>query len=280
MGEIVKEMFNFIFGGGMFDSLVKVLTANPTGTDESDKIFNAAWKLAVSAYDNFIVPIGLGLMIIWFLVAFMQKATSEQMNFDQIFLLCTKLVVAFYLMQNGLKLFADIWGLGNSLMIEFMGDSSIGDAAIDTAAKTEAWKSLTKCDSLDKLPGFWRSLGCFGQLLFPWLVAAALSGVGTFIAYSRMLEMLLRITVAPIALSDFINDGTHSAGWRYIKTFLAICLQGFVILLIARLWSAIIKGVTFSGSFMDITVGFLVISFAAVALMFKSLSFCKELVGA
>lgn len=277
MGEIVKEMFDYMFAGGLFDQLVNILTANPS---KADSIYYTAWELIVSTYDTYVVPIGLGLMIIWFLVAFVQKASSEQMNFDQIFLLFVKLIAAFYLMEHGLELFSKLWGFGNSLMTDLMGGKKLGDATISQAALNEAWKSLTAGKTYPDLPGFWRSLACFGQLLFPWLLCAALSGVASFIAYSRMIEMMLRVVAAPIALSDFFSEGLHSTGWRYIKTFLAICLQGFMILLIAKIYSSIVGKIITGGSFMELTVGFLVISFAAIALMFKSLSLCKEMVGA
>ena len=183
-------------------------------------------------------------------------------------------------MEHGLELFSKLWGFGNSLMTDLMGGEKLGDATISQAALNEAWKSLTAGKTYPDLPGFWRSLACFGQLLFPWLLCAALSGVASFIAYSRMIEMMLRVVAAPIALSDFFSEGLHSTGWRYIKTFLAICLQGFMILLIAKIYSSIVGKIITGGSFMELTVGFLVISFAAIALMFKSLSLCKEMVGA
>lgn len=277
MGEVVKEMFDYMFQGGLFKQLVSILTANPS---DGDSIYNTAWKLAISVYDTYIIPVGLGIMIIWFLVSFMQKATMEHMNWDSLFLLFVKLVAAFYLIENGLDIFAKMWGLGNSMMIELMGGEKLGDGKVTQDAINAAWESLTAGKTYPDLPGFWRSLACFGQLLFPWLICAALSGVASFIAYSRMIEMLLRITVAPIALSDFMNDGLHSAGWRYVKTFLAICLQGFVILLIAKIYNSIVVEILYGGTFMELTVGYLVISFAAIALMFKSLALCKELVGA
>lgn len=276
MGELVKEMFDYMFGGGLFKQLVDILTANPSNTDS---IYNSAWELVLSTYETYIVPIGLGLMIIWFLVAFVQKASSEQMNFDQLFLLFVKLIVAFFLMEHGLELFSKLWGFGNSLMTEFMDGDKLGNGGVAKEDLAIAWKDLTGKTYPD-LPGFWMSLGCFAQLMFPWLVSAALSGVASFIAYSRMIEMLLRMLAAPIALSDFISEGLHSTGWRYIKTFLAICLQGFLILFIAQIYSKIVGEILTGGTFMELTVGYLVISFAAVSLMFKSLSLCKELVGA
>lgn len=274
----MRDMFESVFGGGMFSAIKDILLANPSDPEGG---YYAAWKIVQDIYDSVVVPVGLGIMIIWFLVGFMQKATSEQMNFDQIFLLCVKLVVSFYLIKNGFNLFCDIWGLGNALLRDLTGTPGTGAAT--EQIKIDAWNALTGqeitkwADAED--PGWLDSLLCMAKLLFPWIVAAILKGCATFIAYSRMLEMLLRMTLAPIALSDFMLEGLHSGGWRYLKTFLAICLQGFVIMLIAQLFTALT--IPSSGKdFMDIVVGYLVISVSAIALMFKSLSVCKEIVGA
>lgn len=131
-----------------------------------------------------------------------------------------------------------------------------------------------------KYPAWYKSLIATFELLLPYAIASLLSGITTFIIYSRMIEMLVRIAGAPIALSDFMHEGFHSSGWRYLKSFLAVCLQGFVILLIAQIYSSImLKTVTYAG-FMETCVSYFVISFAAVSLMFKSQTLCKELVGA
>lgn len=290
MEEIVLEMFEFIFCGGLFDDALTIFTTNPSDP-ASD--WYGAWSLVNSIYNTYVIPIGLGIMIIWFLVAFMEKAASEQMNFDQIFSLCVKLVVSFYLIQHGMEIFAKLWGLGISLVNEL--SDGLKEATISDMYLDDAWEDISGGEDWNDgdpdLPGFWRSIGAFAQLLFPWLVAGLMSACATFIAYSRMLEMLLRVAVAPIALSDFFRDGLHSNAWRYMKTFLAICLQGFCILLICHLYSVgisspigrpseVIQGVTSSPSFMDVVVRYFVVSFSALALMFKSLSFCKELIGA
>lgn len=283
LGSLVESWFKFMFGGGLFDSMKDILTANPSN---AKSIYNAAWNFVVTIYDTVIVPLALGIMIIWFLVAFIQKSTSEQMNFDQLFLLCVKLIAAFYLINHGLEIFAKLWGLGIALINEFSGVAisgapASGSPVFDNAELTEIWKSLTGEKKLYDYPSAWKSLGCILQMFFPYLICWVLSGVASFIAYSRMLEMLLRVAAAPIALSDFMNDGLHGAGWRYLKTFLAICLQGFVLLLIAKIYSSIVGQIlSGAGGFMEATLGYLVITFSAVALMFKSLSFCKELVGA
>ena len=65
-----------------------------------------------------------------------------------------------------------------------------------------------------------------------------------------------------------------------MKNFLAICLQGMIIVAIAQLYPLIMRGVLeTTGSFWTVVLKNIAFSIATVSLMFKSLSLSKELVG-
>lgn len=272
MSDIVKDMFKTVFGGGMFDKILDILTINPT-TGE----YAIVWVLVESIYKDIMVPVALALMIVWFLVAFIEKAASEQVTFEQIFLLTAKLIAAKWIIENGLDIFATLWSLGISLTRQIYGViNSPGGLAFDTNA---LWKSLTGQKWSEDL-GLVKSLGVAFQLLLPWIASLIMSGIATFICYSRLLELLTRIIFAPVAVSDFITEGLRGSGWRYLKNFLAIALQGAFIICISGLFSRLMAGVVpTTGEFWDVLIKYLVFSFAACALMFKSLSLSKEIVG-
>ena len=275
-------MFDYIFNGGVFDGVKSILSANPS---ESGSIYSTAWTYVTTVYDTVVVPIGLCLVIVWFLVGFVQKAASEHMNFDNLFLQFVKLIAAWYLISNGMDIFCKLWGVGISLMNDLSaalkGVSKGGGDIFSADTLNSLWGELLGDDSLkygDK-GGKWACFVGMLQLMFPWIIAAIMSGCAHFIAYSRMFEMLFRVTAAPIALSDFINEGTHSGGWRYIKNFLAVAIQGFAILLIIEIYSSVAAGIITDGTFMETFVSYAVISIAAIAFMFRSQPLCKELIG-
>lgn len=279
MGEVAKSMFDQVFGGGLFDSVLKNLTMNPQTS------FGDVWTFIGNVYHNFMVPIALGLMIIWFLVAFIQKAASENVTFESLFLSFTKLVVAKFLIENGLTILTDLWSFGIASVNQLSGlGSSIsnagGESMLSEAVLTSIWKELTGCDSLDKNPGFIKALGAIVQLLVPWIVAWAMQIIVQFICYSRLIEMIIRMMAAPVALSDFMTEGLHGAGWKYLKTFFAIVFQGALLYLIAVVFSKLM-GSVFTGTqgFWEVLTAYFVFGFSACALMFKSLTLSKELFG-
>lgn len=268
----MQGWFKDIFAYDVFNKISSVLKLDPSRGEFAD-----AWNAVESVYNNVMVPIALGLMIIWFLVALMEKSASEQVTLEQVFLLFVKLIAAKFIIDNGFQIFTDLWSLGISLIDEV--GYEFGNGGGSSFSYKDLWFDLTGVKWGDKLP-IMTSLGLLCQLLIPWLASKAMIGCVYFICYSRLIEMLVRMLAAPIAVSDFITEGIRGSGWRYIKNFLAICLQGMIIVAIGQLYPLVMAGVlTTSGSFWTVVLKFLGFSFAAIALMFKSLSLAKELVG-
>lgn len=269
----LKEMFEEIFGGGVFDSVENVLKLNP-----STGAWSTVWVAVSSVYESVMIPIAVGLMLIWFLTSLMDKAASEQASFEQMFMLFAKLVGAWYLINNGFEIFTKLWGLGISVIGE-VGDA-FADGTVEGIDYKTLWKDMTGVEWSGGKVKFLPGILLFGQLLIPWVASKAMIVVTQFICYSRIIEMLLRMLAAPIALSDFMTEGLHGAGWRYLKTFLAICLQGMIIVAIAEIYPLTMNAVLSDCvGFWETTMRYLAFSFAAIALMFKSLTITKELVG-
>lgn len=273
-----QNLFKEIFGDGLLGDLINLLSENP------QTAYPKAWSLMENLYNNVMVPIALGLMVIWFLVKFMEKSTLEQTTYEQALLLFVKLLVAKLLIDYGIEIFTGMWSLGLSVVKEFGAGASAsataggaGSTIISAEELETMWEDFTG-SPWDKKMG-WSSIGVYIQLLIPWLVTLIIRACAYFIVYSRLIEMFLRMCGAPIALSDFMSEGMQGAGWRYIKNFLAICLQGLLIVAIARLYSIIILDVITGKSGWDLIIAHLAVGFASVALMFKSLSLSKELLG-
>ena len=272
MTEWLRGWFADIFADDVFDKAVSVLSINP-----SDGTYKAAWNAIHAVYSNVMVPIALGLMVIWFLVAFMEKSASEQVTLEQLFMLFVKLIAAKFIIDNGLEIFSMLWGLGISVVSE-VGEAFKHGSGIPFDHK-KLWFDLTGVAWGEDL-GIFAALGLMCQLLIPWLATKVMIACVYFICYSRLIEMLVRLMTAPIAVSDFVTEGIRGSGWRYIKNFLAICLQGMIIIAICRLYPLIMAGVlSGEGPFWDVVLKFLAFAFSAIALMFKSLSLSKELIG-
>lgn len=281
MKDLCYSLFEEIFAYDMFDNVSSVLNLNPSSE------FSAVWTGLETVYNGVMIPVALGLMVIWFLVSFMEKSTSDQLTFEQMFMLFVKLIAAKYLIDHGFEIFSNLWSLGFSL-VEQVGEAFVSDEPFSGFSMNDLWKSLlgfsdsgwdnflTAISALGPL--YW--MGVLAKILVPWLASKAIIVVVYFICYTRLLEMLIRLLAAPIALADFISEGLHGAGWRFLKSFLAVCLQGMIIAAIAAMMPIMMSSVFVDNAdFWPCVLKYLAFSFSACGLMFKSLSITKELVG-
>lgn len=145
------------------------------------------------------------------------------------------------------------------------------------------------------LIGPFRVLMHMCTLLVPWLFAKLTYFVCMIIAFTRCLELLVRAAIAPMAITDIYSQGTHGNGFRFIKKFFAIALQGAIIILLVtamgqaagfdfttsdsvhKLASSILGNGTSGTGALWKTVFFRI---AGTGLVLKSQSVASEVVGA
>lgn len=98
---------------------------------------------------------------------------------------------------------------------------------------------------LNSVTGLWSVLGLFVSTM---LVALAIKVCGlliTVIAYGRFFELMVYLAVSPLPCAFFpMGDGTGGGFSRitqkFFKSFIAVCLQGVMILICIRIFYAII----------------------------------------
>lgn len=282
MWDFIREMFTFLFAGGIYNEVKTILLINPQTE------YELAWKLVTFGYERIVVPLAVGLLFIYFLVYFINKASTEQANFEQLFMLFVKLIAGIFLINNGLEIMAKLYSLGLSMInsLETLA-TSIGlttkspGLADDTL--NSLWETLTGCKTIDKNPkGMFDWFGPFFSLVIPYFFQWIATLFIKAICYARLIELLLRFMIAPIAFSDFFMEGLHGAGWKFLKNFAAVSLQGFTICAITLILSAISSGLhagATNGDFFNIVVIEVVITFAAAGAIMQSNQLIKEVFG-
>ena len=281
MSDLV-QMFNEIFGADFFADVINILKLNP----QSDSLTENTWIMSQKLNTQVVVPIAVSLLLIYFVVHFIQKAASEQCTFEQLFALFCKMVAAKFLIENGVTLMGYLLDIGVWFVNDILTISSYQTYNPDVEA---IWKSLSSKPwnngNPEEFDGFIDSLNGFGlwfKLVIPWIVAWVLKIVIKFVCYARILEIMLRTAMAPIAFADFFKEGTHGAGFRFLLNYLAVSLQGGFMVAIAILYSSMVAGVMngVKGGFFDFVAIYFVISFACLGLLIKSGQLAKEIVHA
>lgn len=277
---MIRGMFDAVFGASSFDGVYTKLSIN---LFDSAGAYKDALKVVTSLYDNIITPIALALLCIYFMVGMVDKLTSEHFTWDQAMRQFCMLLAGFALIDYGLDLMNLLFKLGLALTQDIYGAVTSGSGAMSADTLDALYKNFQKETELTGL-GFIDDIVRFAYLIIPWAISWAISMVVTIVVYSRVIEIYARACFAPIAFSDFFNNGLHGSGWKFLKSFLAIALQGALILIITTIFSKLSQ--VLFGNFDD-SIGYwaamgqhLAFMISACMLMLRSLSLAKEIVGA
>lgn len=266
----------------MFAPIYDLLSINPTTGD-----YSTVWKTVQRLYDEAVVPVATGIMLIYFLVAILEKSKADQFNLEQFLMIFIKLIIAQYLIENGLTVLTWIYSLGFSFL-NAITDVVGKDTTFSKDTADAVWNVLVGED-VDPSDGFKLKylgtvIGALCQLIIPFLITMILKIVVYFICYTRLIELYVRTCIAPIALADFFTEGIHGSGWKFLKNYMAIALQGAIIMVAAVIFTALAAGllkgtIADSSGYWSWLVKYLALAGATVGLMFKSLTLCKEMVG-
>jgi hypothetical protein len=81
-------------------------------------------------------------------------------------------------------------------------------------------------------------------------------------------------------MSDLFMEGTKGSGFRYFKKFLAVALQGAVIIGIVFVFQNVNAALIVNeGDILDVALGRVVISLTTVTLLLKSQTIANDIVG-
>lgn len=272
---MLAGMINDICGNDLFDSLLDTLSVNLLAGGPY-----AGALTIVNAIYRAVMPAGVMLMFVYFLIGLVDKLTSENFNLDQLWRQLALLFAAKYLMEHSMEILRLLSGIGQALtgIVGATGNPAAGVDAFDPEALLETFR-----ESLG-LEGFMKIFQDFFLLLYlliPWVASWIMRICIKIICYSRVVEVYLLACFAPIPLSDFFQNGFQGAGWKYLKGFLARALQGALILAIGVIFTVLFRNMVPESGLELIPYLAIVLTFdaAAVMLMFRSLSLAKEIVG-
>lgn len=222
------------------------------------------------------------LVFVYFCIAIVDKMSSESFTPEQMIRQIALLFVSKFLIDYGMDLMILLFDIGLTLLSDVAAKIP---STTTTLSSAEAKRMLDEFEASLGVSGVLKILKgviVFVWLLIPWALSWIMGLCVKIIMYSRVIEIYVRAVFSPLALADFYQGGLQSAGFRFLRSFLAVAIQGTIILVIAAIYSALFTTVVSSAglnffSFIGLYLAFLA---SSIMLMFKSLSVAKELTGA
>lgn len=289
LSEAILDLFLYALGASTAH-YTAIVTANP-----ATHFGPGMWSFVSNINMNFAKPIGVSLLVIYFLIEVVAKQleAGAQMSLQTMLRPLMGFVLGITLLMATPNLIADTWNLGNSIVRNF--DNQEWSEVTETEDLEELSLTINSIvkDDFSKVEGDevvvddgFRMLGGVSKLVMGMtigLMTMVGNMIALFIVYGRLFEIYIRMAVAPIAMADIFTKGSQSTGYRFIKEFLALVLQGMFIILIARLFN-MAQGAAFGGGMassggMGPMLGIMAMFITEITLLGKAGSFAKSIVG-
>ena len=116
-----------------------------------------------------------------------------------------------------------------------------------------------------------------------WLLIKFIAVMVTVIVTGRMIEMYILIAISPIPAATIPNSEASAIAKNFLKTFMAVCLQGAIIFLIVSMFGIIVNSVGISVNGAEFTKSlFSILGYALVLVisLFSSGKWAKSICNA
>lgn len=182
------------------------------------------WQVILKI-NSAVQAIGLALLVLFFVMGIVKTCSSfaEVKKPEHLVKLFFRFAIAKAVITYGLELMLAIYKIIQGLMSTIMNSAGFGSST-QTVLPTEIINAIESC-------GFLESIPLWAVTLIGGLLVTVLSFIMILTVYGRFFKLYLYTAIAPIPLSTFAGDATSHVGKSFIKSFVAVCLEGAIIVL-------------------------------------------------
>ena len=229
----------------------------------NNNAFGKAFEATETAYES-ISLIGSIMVFIYFIMELVDMSLNDNLAKEQVAKMFIKTLIGLLLIRNGYSIL--IMGVNQIEAIT----TSIGSFSAFKTPKGQCYgQILQKTNMFD-------DIGVIFEHIMPAIVSAASFCVVRVIVWTRVFDVLIRMTFAPIGLADFIRGGSKSNSIRYLKKFLASLLQGACIVAALASYNLIYDAVKNS---IPGVLGSVLVGLAVITTIKQTGRIAKEILG-
>ena len=176
--------------------------------------------------------IGCALLVLFFVMGIVKTCSSftELKKPEMVFKCFIRFVLAQAAVTHGMELMTALFKVAQGMISTIMTASGMS-ALTDTTLPDEMVTIIEDVGFLESIP-LW-AITLLGSL-FIWV----LSLIMILTVYSRFFKLYLATAIAPIPMASFAGQPSSSIGVAFLKSYAAICLEGYIIVLACVIFSA------------------------------------------
>lgn len=234
-----------------------------------------AFAMIKKLSDNVMLPISC--IIISFILTYelismvIDKNNMHEVDSAMLAKYLFKAAASVFLLSKSYEITMAIFDVGAYLVNEagkvivLSSDLSVEDALMDTYINSLSSASL------------WELYVSAGGLLLALLSFKIMAILIMVISYGRLVEMFLMISVSPVAFATLGNKEWGQIGINYIKAIVALAFQGFLIMVLVGVYTALLEGLTHTNNLPAMVFNFVVLSVLFCFSLFKTANLSKQI---
>lgn len=231
LGNVPKGVFGFI--------LAAMLTRIYNFLYHPDSIVGVFQEFDTYVFDIFtdgrfapifaaVKIIGLGLLVVSFLIDLMDKVSGGDFSIQNYFVHWLRFFIMYIILNYSIDILRYFMDISTGVFNDLNG---IITETMNTGADVD--RQLLEY-GINRYLGIVPKLGIFMLSVIPFAVSYLFTVVLYFFAVSRLFEVTVRISMAPIAAGvSFITPGLQSDFTKYVKRTAGLCFQIVVVMLIS-----------------------------------------------
>lgn len=274
--NLIMAMYDAACGDKLIEDTADILSISDCRTSIGGAFSGFIDGGAKLAYTS-LTSVALSLIVMYFLFSITDKVAQGQMTIEIFVPEFIKLLAAAFLVLEGYNFFKLLISLGESIT-KTVGNSFTNDPT------TNNLRYMVETNADDSAIV---QVSVLAVLIIPTIFGLLARLSIYVVCIGRALEIIVRLALSPIAVADVFGNGLNSGGFRYIKKFLAVTLQGAVIIVIIHIMGTLNATLAIPpdndtsvsalfGNLMKVVF----VNLAGVSLIIKSQSIVNDVVGA
>ena len=188
------------------------------------------WEIIVNI-NGALQAIGLALLVLFFVVGVVRTCTnfSELKRPEQALKLFLRFAIAKGIVTYALDLMLAVFSIIQAIVSTIMQKTSF--QASGMTLPQEIINAINDC-------GFFESIPLWAVTILGGLFVTVLSFILILTVYGRFFKLYMYTAIAPVPLSSFAGETTQNIGKSFLKSYIAVCLEGAIIVLACIIFSA------------------------------------------
>ena len=210
---------------GKLSEIYTLVTQSPSSFKDG-----TIWEIIVNI-NGALQAIGLALLVLFFGIGVVRTCTnfSELKRPEQAVKLFLRFAIAKGIVTYGLELMLAVFRIIQGIVSTIMAKSSFQASAM--TLPQEIITAIEDC-------GFFESIPLWAVTILGGLFVTVLSFILILTVYGRFFKLYMYTAIAPIPLSSFAGETTQNIGKSFLKSYVAVCLEGAIIVLACVIFSA------------------------------------------